>query len=137
MTKTRLVPYVLFIVVVPFALYVNLRIISKGIDRFYGPGRTDETLYETRLKPLKEQLHGNGVVGYITDRNADTQKRIKFFFLTQYSLCPLLVVEGKDYPLVIGGYYEIQNPDLSEAKGLSLVKDFGYGIRLYQGRKER
>ena len=74
-----------------------------------GPGRTEEILYEARLEPLKEMLPKDAIVGYVTDESVDALHKVKYFVLTQYDLCPLLVVRGKNYPFVIGGYYDIDN----------------------------
>ncbi len=136
MTRSRLRTYIVLALVIPFALYANLRIINKEAGRLKGPGRTEEILYEARLEPLKEMLPKDAIVGYVTDESVDALHKVKYFVLTQYDLCPLLVVRGKNYPFVIGGYYDIDNAGGPESADLVLVKDFGYGIRLYRGKQE-
>ncbi|MGD0229923.1 MAG: hypothetical protein ABSC19_06120 [Syntrophorhabdales bacterium] len=134
MTRRTLLLSVALSVATAFALYANMRIINKEAERLAGPGRTEETLYEARLKPLKEMLPADAVVGYVTDEATETLHKTKYFHLAQYDLCPILVVKGVDHPFVIGGYYDLGRPPGPETAGLILVKDFGYGIRLYRGR---
>lgn len=136
MTRSRLGTYVVLALVIPFAVYANLRIINKETDRLKGPGRTEEILYEARLEPLRQMLPKDAIVGYVTDESVDMLREFKYFVLTQYDLCPSLVVKGKNYPLVIGGYYDADNAAGPGAADLVLVKDFGYGIRLYRGKQE-
>ncbi|MGD0661960.1 MAG: hypothetical protein ABSD38_28205 [Syntrophorhabdales bacterium] len=133
--------YLLFTIVIPFALYANLRIINKEVERLHTPGRFEETVYEARLAPLKAMLPRDAVIGYVStdDTKKDPQEHIKWFYVTRYDLCPLIVMQGNKYSFVIGAYYDITDRGGSETTGLSLVKDFGlekdfgYGIRLYRG----
>ncbi len=135
MRHSRLRLVVVLCMVVPFAVYVNGRIINKEIDRLRGPDRTEEARYEKRLQPLKELLPEHAVVGYVTDEGIDLQKKLKDFYLAQYMLSPRLLVRDIHYPYVIGGYYEIARPDRTASRDLILIKDFGYGIQLYQGKQ--
>ena len=135
MRRSRLSLVLVLCMVVPFGVYVNGRIITKEIDRLRGPDRTEEARYERRLQPLKELLPEHAVVGYVTDEGIDLQKKLKDFYLAQYMLSPRLLVRDIHYPYVIGGYYEIAQPDRRASRDLILVKDFGYGIQLYQGRQ--
>jgi hypothetical protein len=128
--------YMLFGIVILFALYANLRIINKETERLQGPGRMEEILYEARLEPLKKVLPKDAIVGYVTDESVDALHKINYFYLTQYDLCPVLTVKGTHYPFIIGGYYGIGNPGGPETAGLVLVKDFGYGVQLYRGKQK-
>lgn len=96
----------------------------------------EEIVYEASLEPLKKVLPNDGVVGYVTDEGADPSHKINYFYLTQYNLCPVLLVRGAHHPLVVGGYYEVESPGKSEVEGLALIKDFGRGIGLYRGKQE-
>jgi len=122
--------------VVLFGLYANLRIINKEVDRLYGSGRFEEAVYDARLAPLKAMLPPDAIVGYVTDEDTDVLHRVKYFYLTQYDLSPVLVERGKGQPYVIGGYFDIHNPRRTETTGLALVKDFSEGIGLYRGRQQ-
>ncbi len=133
MKSPKLRFYVPLVIVILFGLYTNLRIINKEVDRLHGPGRFEEAVYDARLTPLKAMLPPDAIVGYVTDEEGDVRHRVKYLFLTQYDLCPVLVGEGKNYPYVIGGYYDIANPRRTDAADLVLLKDFGSGIELYKG----
>lgn len=135
MSRSRFSLVLVLCVIVPFAVYVNGRIINKEIERLGGQDRTEEARYERRLQPLKELLPEHAVVGYVTDDGADFSKKLKDFYLAQYMLCPRLLVRDIHYPLVIGAYYEMAQPDRTASQDLILIKDFGYGIQLYQGRE--
>ena len=57
---------------------------------------------EQRFQELKFPLPSRGVVGFITDATEPTD-RYKKFFLTQYFLVPLVVIEDDGtVPIVIG-----------------------------------
>ena len=128
--------YLPLVILVLFGLYTNLRIVNKEADRLHGPGRFEEAVYDARLAPLKAVLPPDAIVGYVTDEEGDVRHRVKYFYLTQYDLCPVLVVRGKSYPYVIGGYYDIDNPRRTDAADLLLVRDFGAGIELYRRRQQ-
>jgi hypothetical protein len=136
MRRARLSLIMVLCMVVPFAVYVNGRIINKEIDRLNEPDRTEEARYEKRLEPLKEVLPEHGVVGYVTDERATLYKKLKDFYLAQYMLSPRVLVRDAHYPYVIGMYYEMAHPDRRALRGLTLVEDFGYGVELYQGKRQ-
>lgn len=135
MGRSRVGAVLLLCMVVPFAVYVNGRIINKEIDRWKEPDRTEEARYEERLRPLEKALPEHGVVGYVTDERGSVYKKLKDFYLAQYMLCPRLLVRDARYPYVIGIYYEIAEPDRSASRDLALIEDFGHGIELYRGRR--
>lgn len=134
----KLGAWLLFVVVIPFAFYSNLYLIkreTRSLARLERGGHyLDSRLYEQRLRPLREFLPRDAVVGYVTDDGAETSHSTEYYFLTQYVLCPVLVVEGRNHPYVIGSYYTMDSPHRTATGGLTLVKDFGYGIGLYRGR---
>jgi hypothetical protein len=121
-------------IVILFAIYTSLRIINKDVERLSGPGPTEEIVYEKALEPLKSRLPDVATVGYITDDSFP--RKTMYFYLTQYALCPVLVAQGEKYPLVIGGYYDMTNPDKSESSDLTIIDDFGNGIYLYKGHEQ-
>ena len=132
--RGRLRTCLLFAVVIPFALWANLDMIKQEMHKLHRTGHfLDERMYESRLEPLGQMLPRDAVVGYVTDDDANVGHRTTYLFLTQYDLCPVLVAEGRNYPYVIGGYYGLDNPRMQGTMGLTLVKDFGYGILLYRG----
>src|SRR5208337_2073124 len=114
--------YLLFTIVVPFALYANLRIINKEVERLHTPGRFEETVYEARLAPLKAMLPRDAAIGYVStdDTKKDPQEHIKWFYVTRYDLCPLIVMQGNNYSFVIGAYYDVAYRLCLQETGLPL-----------------
>lgn len=135
MRRSRLGLILVLCMVVPFAVYVNGRIINKEIDRLSEPDRTEEARYERRLQPLERLLPEHGVVGYVTDERGTVYKKLKDFYLAQYMLSPRVLVRDTRYPYVIGIYYENAQPDRRASQDLTLIKDFGHGIELYRGNR--
>jgi hypothetical protein len=142
-TRRKLSVWLLFATVIPFALYANLRVFIKELERVHGSGRFEEVVYEARLAPLIAMLPKDAIVGFVsTDDITKDAQHNKWFYLARYDLCPLILTHGTNYPFVIGAYYDVSVRGGPETAGLALVKDFGlvkefgYGIRLYRGSPE-
>ncbi len=96
---------------------------------------TDEiTLNERRFVALKRELPQHGVVGYTGDRNRE-MGGIRDYYLTQYTLSPLVVDYSTSHHLVIGNMPE-GNAAVPANRDLVLVADFGNGVRLYKNRAQ-
>lgn len=96
--------------------------------------------HEVRLADLREVLPARGVVGYATDgrvgqgfANLDA---LQDYFMTQYSLAPIIVLSNLEADLIVGNFSETR-PDLAELNregregGLQLLQDFGGGVVLF------
>lgn len=122
-----------FLIVFPFAVYTNIRMAAKEIRRFNRSYGVEEGEYERRLKPARAMLPREGVVGYVTDDDMDSLEQTRYLYLTQYSLCPLIVTKGKDHPFVIAYFRDAgAGPAVQD---LTLVKDLGDGVRLYRNSR--
>ena len=99
-------------------------------------GHDDINIYERRFGVLREALPARGVVGYLSDEQG-VDEATKKYYLTQYTLAPLIVVRDADRALVVGDFARGGEgvPDVPSG-GLKLVKDFGDGVALY-AREER
>ena len=83
---------------------------------------------DERFAQLKNDLPARGVVGYISDET-DVNERTKKYYLAQYALAPLIVVNNTDQTLVIGDF----NKEESAVSGnLVLLKRFGNGVVLFR-----
>ena len=69
MKSPKLRIYLPLAILVLFGLYTNLRIVNKEVDRLHGPGRLEEAVYDARLRPLKDMLPPDAIVGYVTDED--------------------------------------------------------------------
>jgi len=85
------------------ALFTNLSYVrlTRSLAK---PGAQDEvSLNEKRFAELRAALPQRGVIGYISDE-PDPNEKIKKYYLAQYALAPLIVVNEIDRPLVIGNF---------------------------------
>lgn len=96
----------------------------------YPPGTVDE-----RFAALKGALpKDSGTVGYVGDMNIDANPSA--YYLTQYALAPLVVVNGAHHRFVVGNFVRPEvAPRIAAANGLTAVRDFGNGIFLFRGEK--
>ncbi|HEX7177442.1 MAG TPA: hypothetical protein VF240_19445 [Pyrinomonadaceae bacterium] len=99
-------------------------------------GHDDINIYERRFGVLREALPARGVVGYLSDEQ-EVNEATKKYYLTQYTLAPLIVVRDADQALVVGDFARAREgaPETVAAQ-LRLIKDFGDGVALY-AREER
>jgi hypothetical protein len=91
-------------------------------------GRDYVSPADERFAQLKNDLPARGVVGYISDET-DVNERTKKYYLAQYALAPLIVVNNTDQTLVIGDF----NKEESAVTGnLVLLKRFENGVVLFR-----
>lgn len=131
-SRRNLALCMVFVIVFPFAIYANIKMATKEVRRLNRSCGVEETDYERRLGPVREMLPKEGVVGYVTDEAMDPLEKTRYLYLTQYSLCPLIVVKGKDQPFVIAYSKDVRTTTGPQVQGLTLTRDFGDGIRLYR-----
>lgn len=98
-------------------------------------GDDEVTLYEKRFEGLGKVLPPHAVVGYVSeiqtwsvlvDANA-----VKQYYLTQYALAPVIVVNNPNLELVVANF---SNPnsvsELPMTRGFVVLEDFGDGVAL-------
>lgn len=117
-----------------FALASELRLIRKALWSEPRAFDTDGiTRFEARLSGLREHLPAHGVVGYIDDMGRTDHEYVASFFLTQYTLSPLIVVDTPDREWVVGCFQDEGPPGGSFFDHeLTLVKDLSNGIKLFR-----
>ncbi len=100
--------------------------VTKGIN-----GKDEISSFMRRFDGIKETLPERAVVGYFSDEAPkDTPEYGKGFFLTQYSLVPVIVIDSTDRDLVIGNLKNSSELSLCEERGFTVLKDFGGGVVL-------
>jgi hypothetical protein len=96
------------------------------------------TDYEERFAGLKKILPPQGVVGYLSSTppgdmyvhsGASTA-----YFLTQYALAPVIVVNNPHRDLVIGNFPRAPQGPPGHGGSYVVLKDFGNGVLLLQSR---
>ncbi len=98
------------------------------------PGNDSITLYEKRFASLRSALPDTGVVGYVTDEEPGSAQT-RGFYLTQYTLSPVVVDGNTQHPLVVGNFHD-KAAALSIYKNLTLLRDFGGGVMLFRGESK-
>ena len=119
--------------VILFALLSSGITLRRALDPPPWAVAQDEiSRYEARFWLLRSALPPKGVVGYLSDPwpppfDGDW---LKGFFLTQYALAPLVVVDSISPALVIGNFRSVGPERNAADPTLVLVRDFGDGILL-------
>ncbi len=114
-------------------------------SRFAAPAgdqRTGEQ--DERLRRLREHLPPRGIVGYASDGlsggSFTSAEAMRDYFLTQYSLAPLIVLRDTDLPIVVGNYPADSTGepgfDRKYPEGLIVRRDLGDGLLVLE-REER
>jgi len=91
-------------------------------------GQDDVSPADERFAQLKTDLPARGVVGYISDET-DVNERTKKYYLAQYALAPLIVVNNTNQPLVIGDFNKEES---AGSENLVLLKRFENGVVLFR-----
>jgi hypothetical protein len=74
-------------------------------------------------------LPARGVVGYVSD----DLEAAREYFLTQYTLAPLVVDRAVGHPLVVGNFFDPATaPAVAARQQLRLVHDVGEGVMLFR-----
>ncbi len=101
------------------------------------------TDFDQRFAGVKDMLPAKGVIGYMTDPGAsatDTNAQAEYY-LAQYSLAPILVVNSDQQRYVVGNFHKVVTAGSLRDRGYKLLRQFGNGIALLENenadRKER
>jgi hypothetical protein len=120
-----------------FASVSQLQALRSARVAYRSLSRPDEvTLYEVRLRELKQVLPARGVVGYVSDSTGDAERpesdqarrSFKRYLLTQYALVPVVVVRSVNADRVVGDF---EPSGGFRPPGFTAVRDFGAGVVLF------
>jgi hypothetical protein len=84
---------------------------------------------DRRFAALKSHLPASGVIGYI---GSTGDSATPDYYLTQYSLAPLVVDLSPNHSLVVGNFPTLPPSDIPQ--NLRLVEDFGHGLMLFAAK---
>ncbi|MFQ5666425.1 MAG: hypothetical protein ACE5I7_08330 [Candidatus Binatia bacterium] len=95
------------------------------------------TMNEGRFAALRTALAGHGVVGYLSplppDKLASSVQGIAQFYLTQYALAPVIVVNDPTQRFVVANFFgRAAPPARVHRPHLVTVHDFGGGVILLE-----
>jgi hypothetical protein len=109
------------------ALLLNL------IQQSSVPGAADQIPnFLARYNELHKELPAHGEVGYLNDATPDATIRQEEYYLTQYALAPVVVVDGSAQDLVVANFHQAPNQALLSSRRLTVKHDFGAGVLLLQ-----
>lgn len=99
-------------------------------------GRDIISSFERKMLPLKIAIRGQEAVGYLGDHSVPSDAEAqRNFQLTQYALAPAMVTDKRPTRYVVSVL--VWSPALAaeaQRQGLTLVKDFGNEVRLFERR---
>ena len=97
----------------------------------------DISKWESHLQPVKQKIPANiTTLGYLADEDlhqgAITNGEVVEFFLTQYTLSPLIIRRGSQYSAWIIGNFSNKDFEswLKTVVGAYVMEDMGFGIYL-------
>ncbi len=125
------------LVLAAVAILSNLRLLVELFGDYTSPSRETYGIagFEGHYEPLRQVLPKRGVVGYITEPSRDPADPITVaeFYVTQYALAPVIVVNSPNQDYVIGNFRTAPQPSYYFDRNLTLLKDFGNGVALFRG----
>ena len=111
------------------------------VAEFYpkAPSPDGVTEFDGRFAVLRGMLPPKGIIGYMTDPDttpADTNARAEYY-LTQYALAPVLVVNSSQQRFVVGNFHRAVTTGGLRDRGFKSLREFGNGIVLLENEKVR
>lgn len=117
----------------------SIRWVAQAVQWPADPTKDEISTHERRLEALRSALPKHGTVGYLgspeptarTPKEANSAALLHFrrYLLAQYTLAPVLLIEGATSELVVGNFDSVTPP---APAGLSIVRDFGDGLVLFR-----
>lgn len=106
----------------------------RGINAYRKTTGNDEvTLYDRRYGRLKGILPSHGIVGYIADEKFD----VKEFYLAQYALSPIILVNNTKPKLILAKFIDSSNSiRFCMNNNLIIIKKVDDNIMLYSKKAE-
>lgn len=96
----------------------------------------DIVLFEGRYEALRPHLPGHGTVGYATDAPPEEvlakDEHARDYYLTQYTLAPLVVANSLQHDVIIGNYDSAESGRAAQLPGFEKVLDLGNGVVLFR-----
>jgi hypothetical protein len=105
---------------------------------YNGLGQPDEiSLFTSQISCLREALPAHGLIGYFTNEDGTAQvydiEGGKRYFLTQYTLAPLVVEPGLNHQWIVGNLQDrIDVNQITRDLELELIKDCTDGTFLFR-----
>jgi hypothetical protein len=106
----------------------NLQLFNNWLEfSFAFVGSDGITKFDERYRDVKAVLPRQGVAGFITDNPGMVEE----YYLTQYSLAPLLLEPNKSSEYIVSLYHNAPVKDGPKGPEPYTVVDLGHGTRLF------
>jgi hypothetical protein len=125
---------VILFAVLSNGLALHRTLLHRGDSAQWTGSQDEMNRYEVRFRLLRRELPTKGIVGYLAEpRPPDRIRDYRIhFYLTQYALAPLVVVDSTA-PVLVVGNFQSSVPKLDAVDPtLILVRDFGDGVLLFR-----
>ena len=111
-------------------------------------GHDEVTSHEKRFANVREFLPSHGIVGYVDDNSGQTVARFREYFLTQYTVAPIVLIDPnfsgtdsellkrEDVLIISNLHHSIPDHRIFTERHVTLLKDFGNGLRLYRSERK-
>ncbi len=121
-----------------FVLVTNIDLVIDAHQTLQrNKGKDLVPIYEKRFTKLRQAIKSFEVVGYVSDGALDSEEDVENFCLTQYTLAPIIVTRETNRRWVVGNFWKNGRvPAVMPKDRLSLWKDFGDGVALFQSKSE-
>ncbi|MCX6607377.1 MAG: hypothetical protein NTV52_27855 [Acidobacteria bacterium] len=95
------------------------------------------TQFTARYQPVRSLLPDKGVIGYMTDpaAAADEVNATAEFYLAQYALAPIVVVNSPNQRYVVTNFHVMVTTGSMADQGYKLVREFGNGVAVFENQK--
>lgn len=123
------------ILLILLAFNSGVRLLKNGLDRSPEALFSHSLHQEGRLKNLRSLLPPRGLVGFAQDTSLENVEKLREFYLTQYALAPLILVQNGEETMEVANFKD----DLSlkrwlAGKNFGVLKDDGNGVAILQKR---
>jgi hypothetical protein len=137
-TRLPLLAWVGILLLALFIFITNILLLTDAHRRLRNhKGEDHISLYENRFAQLRQVLKSGTVMGYFTDQAPESRDYVKNFYLTQYALAPVIIIQETQRQWVVGNFSKsTATPAVAPHKSLYLWKDFGNGIALFQHKNK-
>lgn len=127
-------------------LLTNLSFLRYTLSKPSDGTEQEVRISDQRFTPVANKLAGHRMIGYIDEHTSEheiqnppdksgagwwTNPGVKKYYLTQFSLAPVILVRGAEPPLVVSNYDNEFNAN-ARPQQLVPVGNFGGGIILFE-----
>lgn len=127
------------VLLVAFVSFLSIGKFFQQISDFFvkRPSIDGVTQFTARYQPVRSLLPDKGVIGYMTDpaAAADEVNATAEFYLAQYALAPIVVVNSSNQRYVVTNFHVMVTTGSMADQGFKLVREFGNGVAVFENQQ--